>query len=127
MEGVGFALLDGQRAFAVTRSDPLPVIGGGARSRFWMKLIASILGRGLLRVSGGQTGPAFGAARLARLALTGEAPEAVCTKPAMEEAMAPDTALQERYASRFADYRALYAAVRRVRGPMADRLRHATR
>ena len=34
-----------------------------------------------MRYRGGETGPAFGAARLARLAGTGEAAEALCRPP----------------------------------------------
>ncbi|HVY18742.1 MAG TPA: xylulokinase [Bauldia sp.] len=126
MEGVAFALLEGQSAFAVQRLDPLPVIGGGTRSRVWMRIIAAVLGRTVLRVAGSESGPAFGAARLARLALTGEAPEVVCIKPPVMEAIAPDPLLHDQYAARFTDYRALYAALRRVRAPTADRRPAAT-
>ncbi|MEJ0014022.1 MAG: FGGY family carbohydrate kinase [Bauldia sp.] len=82
LDGVALSLADGQQAFGNAALSPLPMIGGGARSRFWMRLISAAMGRPLLRVSGGDNGPAFGAARLARMAVSGETPEAVCTKPA---------------------------------------------
>jgi len=115
LEGVAFSLIDGQRAFGDSPGNAIPMIGGGARSRFWMKLIASALGRPLLRLAVADNGPAFGAARLARLALTGEPVEAVCTKPPVEETITPDAALHATYAARFEDFRALYRSLKRAR------------
>jgi xylulokinase len=46
------------------------------------------------------------------LAATGEAPEAVCTKPDRLEAIAPDPALTDAYAAHLARYRALYPALK---------------
>jgi xylulokinase len=114
LEGVAFALADGQAALqaAGARIDRLSVIGGGARSRFWGRLLASALGRPLTYHAGGEYGPAFGAARLARLAVTGEAPDAVCTPPPVEDVMEPDAELQERYAARLRIYRQLYRSLR---------------
>ena len=84
------------------------VIGGGARSRFWTQLIADVLGRPLQRYQGASKGPAFGAARLARLAHTGEAPEAVCQRPALEQLIEPNLDNTARYAQRWPHFRALY-------------------
>ena len=80
LEGVAFALADGQDALlnAGARIDAVSVVGGGARSRYWGRILASVLGRSLRYHAGGEVGPAFGAARLARLAVTGENPSAVC-------------------------------------------------
>lgn len=121
LEGVAFSLMDAQRAFGTGEATALPIIGGGARSRFWLKLIASALGRPLQRPAVAESGPAFGAARLARLALTGGTVAAVCTRPDVVETIEPDLALTEAYAARFEDFRALYAAIRRARGATADR------
>jgi xylulokinase len=115
LDGVALSLADGQAAFGERDVRPLPVIGGGARSAFWMKLIAAALGRPLLRVEGGENGPAFGAARLARIALTDEAPEVVGTKPRTVERIDADPILQGAYAARLAGFRALYRATRVVR------------
>ena len=46
----------------------MSVIGGGSRSLFWGRILASVLDRPLTFHAGGELGPAFGAARLARLA-----------------------------------------------------------
>ena len=76
MEGVAFSLAEAQDCLAAagTEVTALAAIGGGARSPFWMRLLATVLDRPVTLYAGAAKGPAFGAARLARLALTGEAP-----------------------------------------------------
>ena len=59
----------------------------------------------------GETGGAFGAARLARMAVTGEAPDVVCTPPVRAETIPPDPALTSAYAERLAVYRSLNRGV----------------
>jgi xylulokinase len=110
LEGVAFALADGQDALlaAGTEIRQVSVIGGGARSRFWGRILASVLDRPLRYHSGGEAGPAFGAARLARLAVLAEDPNAVCLAPPVERVVEPDTMLRDRYADRLALYRRLY-------------------
>jgi xylulokinase len=113
LEGVAFSLRDCLDAItasgtAITEAD---VIGGGARSRAWVVIIAAALGITLRLPAEGEYDAAFGAARLARLAATGEAPEAVCAPPARAETIAPDPALAGAYAERLARYRALYPAL----------------
>ncbi len=127
LDGVAFSLAEGVAAFGDFDAAVLPAIGGGAQSRFWLKIMASVLGRPLARLAAAEAGPAFGAARLARMALTGEAIDAVCMKPAIAETIAPDVSLQEAYAARLPRFRALYQGLRRVRAPMADRPPAATR
>lgn len=114
LEGVAFALADGQDALraAGTAICEVSVIGGGARSVLWGRILASALGRPLRYHSGGETGPAFGAARLARLAVTGEAPRAVCSTPPLQRVFEPDATLQDRYAERITIFRRLYRDLR---------------
>ena len=113
LEGVAFALSDAQsRLHAAGTRCALPgVIGGGARSRYWIQLISDIMGTPLARYEGAAKGPAFGAARLARLALTQEAVEDVCLKPVIEEIIEPDTSRHASYQPRFAKFRRLYNAL----------------
>jgi xylulokinase len=127
LEGVAFSLIDGQLAFGDGLRGDMPMIGGGARSRFWMRMIASALGCPLQRVAHADAGPAFGAARLARLGLTRETPEAVCIKPRVEETIEPNPALNRAYKERFQTFRALYRSIRRVREATADPHPAATR
>jgi xylulokinase len=113
LEGVAFSLrdcLDGLLASG-TRIETADVIGGGSRSRMWVAVIASVLGIPLSRLEAGETGGAFGAARLARMAVTGEAPDVVCTPPARAETILPDPALTSAYAARLAVYRRLHQGI----------------
>jgi xylulokinase len=75
--------------------DEISVVGGGSRLDFWNELLAAALSRPLLRRSGGEIGAAFGAARLGRLAVTGEDPDFVCTAPDIEREFVPDPGLRE--------------------------------
>ncbi len=86
------------------------MIGGGSRSRLWIAIIAAALGIPLHRVAEGEHGGAFGAARLARMAATGEAPGDVCPRPDRIETIMPDPALADAYAVRQSRWRAQYAA-----------------
>jgi xylulokinase len=110
LEGVGFALADCRDALAsagiaVAEAD---VIGGGSRSRFWLSVLANILNVPLHRFAEGETGAAFGAARLGRLAVTSEAIETVCTPPRRVETIEPEQRVVDAYAERLPKWRKLY-------------------
>jgi xylulokinase len=110
LEGVAFAIADCRDALAdtgivIAEAD---VIGGGSRSRFWLSVLANVLNIPIHRFADGETGAAFGAARLGRLAVTGEAVEAVCTPPQRVETFEPEQALAEAYAERLSNWRELY-------------------
>jgi xylulokinase len=109
LEGVAFSLRDCLDALAAsgTRIQAADVIGGGSRARAWVSMIASALNIPLHRATAGEHGSAFGAARLARMAVTLEVPESVCTRSTGAETVLPDPALADAYASRIAQYRAL--------------------
>ena len=109
LEGVAFSLRDCLDALAAsgTRIQAADVIGGGSRARVWVGMIASALNIPLHRSTVGEHGGAFGAARLARMAVTLEVPESVCTRSTGAETVLPDPALADAYASRIAQYRAL--------------------
>jgi len=113
LEGVAFALADGQDALlaAGTPIEAVSLIGGGARSELWGRILASALDRPLTRPGGAEVGPAVGAARLGRLAVTGEAPEAVCQAPPVERVLEVDPALRDALAVRRAQYVRLYPAL----------------
>ena len=110
LEGVAFALADCRDVLAdagitVAEAD---AIGGGSRSRFWLSVLASVLNVPIHRFAEGETGAAFGAARLGRLAVTGEAIDAVCTPPRRIETFEPDRVLVDAYADRLPAWRELY-------------------
>lgn len=110
LEGVGFSFADGLAALeaAGPRIETLSVIGGGARSALWGEILASILGRPLEYRAGGERGGAFGAARLARLAVTGEAAEGLCKPPALVKVVSPRAEWREAYERLYTRYRAAY-------------------
>jgi xylulokinase len=114
LEGVAFSFRDCLDALAAsgTHIAEADVIGGGSRSPVLIGILASVLGITLHRLADGEHGGAFGAARLARLAATGEDPASVCTPPRRIEAFAPDPDLAGAYAKRLVQYRALYPALR---------------
>lgn len=114
LEGVAFSLAESQDCLAAagTRVERLDVIGGGARSHFWMRLLAAILDRPITLYRGSARGPAFGAARLAHLAVTGKDPGVVCTRPAVERVIEADPALVDAYAEPSARFKRLYRALR---------------
>ena len=114
LEGVAFAFADGHDALveAGTEIDTLSVIGGGARSVLWGRILAAALRRPLTWHAGSEVGPALGAARLARLAATGERPEEVCTPPPVARVAEPEGELAERLAARLERWRALYRVLR---------------
>lgn len=114
LEGVAFALADCRDALAgagivVRQAD---VIGGGSRSRFWLSVLVNVLDIPIHRFADGETGAAFGAARLGRLAVTGEAIEAVCTPPRRIETFEPERELVAAYAERLPRWRKLYQPAR---------------
>ncbi len=84
------------------------VIGGGSRSRLWVSIIAASLGIPLHRLAEGENGGAFRAARLARMAATGESALAVCTPAARIETILPDPALMDLNAAQQLRHRAAY-------------------
>ena len=116
LEGVAFAHADGLDALreAGTQVEALTVIGGGARSRHWGKILASVLGVRLVYIEGGEVGPALGAAKLAQMAVTGASASEACTKPAISHVIEPDAGLSDRLAPKLARFRAAYPALRNI-------------
>jgi len=114
LEGVAFALADGQAALLAggTRIGDVAVIGGGARSELWGRILASALGRTLSYAAEAEVGPAFGAARLGRLAATGESAAELCTPPPVERVIEPDPQLEARCRERHETFKRLYRLLR---------------
>jgi xylulokinase len=122
LEGVAFSLLEARHLMERAGVGPASIasVGGGARSRFWMHLLAHVLGLPVVRYRDSGSGPAFGAARLARMALTAEMAREVCTKPQILDVLQPDAALNAAYAERFRKYRALYRALKPEFGAIGE-------
>lgn len=114
LEGVAFSFLDGQQALLAggAQIDRVTLVGGGSRSAAWAQLLADTLGRTLDRRSGGEVGAALGAARLGRLARTGEAIEDVCVAPPLLDSFTPAPQRTAALADRHARYQRLYRALK---------------
>ena len=67
-----------------------------------------------MRYDASNRGPAYGAARLARLAVTGEAVTAVVFPPPVKDIIEPDAALRDAYRPRLEAFRALYGALKPI-------------
>lgn len=114
LEGVAFCFADGLNSMlsAGAKIDHVSVIGGGSRSLFWGQILADTLELELTYNEGGEDGPAFGGARLARLAVTGENPADICTAPKVKNVVKPDATKHEYYQTRLARYRRLYTILK---------------
>ena len=114
MEGVAMTLAEARDCLAAAGATfgRVGLTGGGAKSALWARMIAAATGFEIVRMRGGETGPALGAARLARMALTGEPPEAVCEKPEIADVTAPDPELAAMFARQRERFDALYRAVK---------------
>ncbi|MCA4824931.1 MAG: xylulokinase [Serratia rubidaea] len=111
LEGVGFALADGMDALHASglHPDSITLIGGGARSPFWRQMLADISGQPLEYRTGGDVGPALGAARLAQIALNPQRPLAELLPPLpLEQLHTPDAERHQAYAARRTTFRELY-------------------
>jgi xylulokinase len=93
LEGVAFALADGLDALrdAGTQVAQLSVIGGGARSAYWGRIISAAMETPLVYLRGGEVGPALGAARLAQVAVDQGDPRTICAPPPVERVIQPDS------------------------------------
>lgn len=116
MEGVAFAVRDCLEALraAGTELSRVTAIGGGSRSQYWLKSVATALGLPVDVPVDGDFGAAFGAARLGLIAATGADPLDVLAPPATAETIEPDRGLSEAYEAAYRRYRRLYPAIRGV-------------
>jgi xylulokinase len=114
LTGVAYSIREAREVLAAagTPIDAVGIVGGGSRSALWLQIISDVTGMALSRLEGTELGPAFGAARLARIALTGETVQTVCSKPAIADRFVPDARRSANYAEGFGRYRRLYAALK---------------
>ena len=111
LEGVGYALADGMDVVHSCGVTPQSVtlIGGGARSSYWRQMLADISGQKLDYRTGGDVGPALGAARLAQIALhPGVSPASLLPQLAIEQQHVPDATRHAAYQPRRETFRRIY-------------------
>lgn len=116
LEGVAFAFKDNLEALraAGTELSRVTAIGGGSRSRYWLKALATALALPVDIPADGEFGAAFGAARLGMIAAEKADPLAICTTPVTGAVIEPDRNLAGAFADAYLRYRATYPAIRGV-------------
>ncbi|WP_193176838.1 xylulokinase [Oricola nitratireducens] len=116
LEGVSFAFRDCLEALreAGTTLERVTAVGGGSRSDYWLKLMATVLGMPVEVPADGDFGAAFGAARLGLMAAEGADPATVCTPPEVQKIHEPDRDLEQAFGDAYQRYRALYPAIKGV-------------
>jgi xylulokinase len=114
LEGVAFAFRDGMDALLASgaKIESIAVIGGGARSAYWGKILSSVLRRPLTYRDSGAVGPAYGAARLARMGLEKATIEDICTPPPILHVAEPDERLSDLYEKKMPRFRSLYQNIK---------------
>jgi len=115
LEGVAFALADGLDALHATGVDPeeISLIGGGAQSPYWRQMLADIFNRKLAYRSGGEVGPALGAARLAHLGVTKDKTiSEICPVPTLVQMHLPDSHKHLAYGAKREKFQKLYVQLK---------------
>ncbi|MGV4092603.1 xylulokinase [Citrobacter freundii] len=111
LEGVGFALADGMDVVHACGVLPasITLIGGGARSEYWRQMLSDISGLQLDYRTGGDVGPALGAARLAQIAMNPQRPLSdLLPQLTLEQAHYPDVGRHALYQQRRETFRRIY-------------------
>lgn len=113
LEGVTFAIRDSRDALAATgtRLENLLAVGGGSRSDYWLRLIATALDCPVQLPVAGDFGGAFGAARLALMAATGAGAE-IASLPPIARVIDPEPSLKDAFDAGHARFRAAQAAIK---------------
>jgi xylulokinase len=114
LEGVAFAARDNLAALGNASSpiSEVDLVGGGSRSPLWAQICADVLGIPVHRVEEGEVGAALGAARLGRLAATGEEPAQVSTRPRRLASFLPRASTAAAYDDAYHQWRKLYPALK---------------
>jgi xylulokinase len=115
LEGVAFGLRDALEAVRELGVDVSVgrASGGGARSRFWLELVASVL-EVPLELTESEEGSAFGAALLGGVAagVFSDVHQAVTQCVRVGQGVEPDPALSVAYAEQYERFRLLYPTLR---------------
>ncbi|WNC72172.1 xylulokinase [Thalassotalea psychrophila] len=113
LEGIAYAFADGQEALlaAGTKIENVSVIGGGSKSKLWGRILASVLNKPLTYRNGGEMGPAFGAARLAKVVVNKLNATDVCQAGEIKYVIEPDEIMTVFYPAQHRKYQALYKSL----------------
>jgi xylulokinase len=124
LEGVAYGLRDSLELLRELGVDPrvARASGGGARSRLWLEIVASVLDLPL-ELTAVEEGSAFGAALLAGVAggVFPDAPSAVAACVHVRETVEPNVDWAQAYADGYARFRSLYPALASLGGVTSRR------
>ncbi len=113
LEGIAFGLREGYHAIMKNASsvNEMTVVGGGAKSHYWGKIIASILNQPLTYRHSGAVGAAFGAAKLAWLSETQSDPRDSFCMPAIENVILPEKNWVNHYDDKYFLFQKMYRSI----------------
>lgn len=116
MEGVTFALRDNLEALKATGADlnSLIILGGGSKSIYWQKLIATVLNISVDIPKEGDFGAAFGAARLGMIAANNLDASLICKAPIIANRIHPQKEFQNSFEEAYRKYKKLYPAISNI-------------
>ena len=114
LEGIAMLFAEGQQAMLDTdiSINEVSVLGGGAHSYYWGKILASALQRPLIYRKARTVGAAVGAARLAWLAINEQDPVTAFHAPDIEAIIDPEPRLTEHFEHQKLLFGDLYTALR---------------
>lgn len=112
LEGVALGFADGLDVLA-SSSDiaSISVIGGGARSQYWGRILAAALNRPLVYRKNADVGPALGAARLAQMGVNGQSKPDFEAPPIVSE-IHPAADDADRLSAKLERFRRLYKSTK---------------
>ncbi len=112
LEGVALGFADGLDVLSSGAAiETISVIGGGARSDYWGRILSAALGRPLTYRKNADVGPALGAARLAQMGAEGQSEHAF-EAPAIEAEIRPLQKDIDYMSVQLQRFRALYATTK---------------
>ena len=103
LEGVAFALRENREALTGTGTqiNRLIATGGGSRSIYWLKLLASVLGIPVELPARGDFAAALGAARLGMIASGDVSIPAACYSPNIDQVFEPEPRFLDSLSSKY--------------------------
>ncbi|MFK7889394.1 MAG: xylulokinase [Granulosicoccus sp.] len=115
LQGVAFAFRGNLKALQEAGTDLTRAwaIGGGAKSDYWLQVIANSLGIVLDLPEDADLGASLGAARLGLIAAENADPLTVCTEPSVSRVVEPDEH-QSSFVEQYERYAASYQALKPV-------------
>ncbi len=116
VEGVGFRLRDGAQAqrSTGTTSENLFVVDGGSRSKYWLKLLATVLDTPPILPGSAKYSAALGAAKLSLLLVTKKEVSKVIMPPARVEVIEPDLTKIYQYHKAYQPLQEMYQNKRNI-------------